>query len=157
MMENHSFDNYFGVLGRGAGLRLKNGTPTAANRDGTGSVVHAFEMPSACQLNGSPSQSWNASHISFHHGRNDGFVIASGPVAMGYFTGADIPFYYGLARTFPLADRWFASTLCQTYPNRRFLMAGTAAGIVSTSGQALTAPPPPNGNIFDRLDTYGVS
>ena len=76
---------------------------------------------------------------------------------MGYWTGDDIPFYYALANTFPLADRWFSPCLAQTYPNRRFLMAGTAAGIVSTSTAALTAPPPPNGNIFERLDAHGIS
>ena len=30
-------------------------------------------------------------------------------------------------------------------------------GIVSSTGAALTAPPPPKGNIFDRLSTYGIS
>ena len=75
---------------------------------------------------------------------------------MGYWTGDDLPFYYALARTFPLADRWFGSVLAQTYPNRRFLLAGTAAGIVSTTSQALTAPPPPNGNIIERLDAHGI-
>jgi phospholipase C len=157
MMENHSFDNYFGMLGRGDGFHLVHGVPTAANPDAQGNLVHAFHMPSACQLNAAPSQAWNASHISYDHGRNRGFVKASGPVAMGYFTDRELPFYYGLGRTFPLADRWFGSVLAQTYPNRRFLMAGTAAGIVSTTADALTAPPPPNGNIFDRLSTYGIS
>jgi phospholipase C len=76
---------------------------------------------------------------------------------MGYWTGDDIPFYYGLASTFPLADRWFASCLAQTYPNRRFLLAGTAAGIVTTSVASLVAPPPPNGNIMERLDANGIS
>src|SRR6059036_3689865 len=33
MMENHSFDNYFGMLGRGDGFRLVHGAPTAANPD----------------------------------------------------------------------------------------------------------------------------
>jgi len=157
MMENHSYDNYFGVLDRGDGFRMRDGRPRAANPDGNGNLVHAFHMPNACQLQGHPSQNWNASHISFDGGRNDGFVLASGPVAMGYWTGEDLPFYYGLARTFPLADRWFSSTLCQTYPNRRFLLAGTAAGIVSTSNQALLAPAPPNGNIMERLDAHGIS
>jgi phospholipase C len=36
-------------------------------------------------------------------------------------------------------------------------MAGTAAGIVSTSTAALTAPPPPNGTIFDRFHSHGIS
>jgi phospholipase C len=157
MMENHSFDSYFGGLDPRVGLPLRDGVPTASNPDGQGNLIHAFHMPSACQLDGHPGQDWNASHISYDNGRNDGFVIASGPVAMGYWTAEDIPFYYGLAQTFPLASRWFGSTLCQTYPNRRFLMAATAAGIVSTSTHALSAPPPPNGNIFDRLDAHGIS
>ena len=157
MMENHSFDNYFGMLDPDVGFPLKRGIPTAANPDGNGSLIHAFHMPSTCQLEGHPGQNWNASHLSYGDGRNDGFVLASGPVAMGYWAEPDLPFYYGLARTFPLASRWFGSTLCQTYPNRRFLMAGTAAGIISTSTAALNAPPPPNGNIFQRLDAYGIS
>ncbi len=76
---------------------------------------------------------------------------------MGYWDGTDLPFYYGLARTFPLCDRFFCSVLAQTYPNRRFLMAGTAAGIVSTTTAALFAPPPPNGTIFDRFAAHGIS
>src|SRR6476660_6787337 len=58
---------------------------------------------------------------------------------------------------FPLCDRYFCSALAQTYPNRRFLIAGTAAGIVSTSGAALNAPAPPNGTILDRLHAHDIS
>jgi phospholipase C len=47
--------------------------------------------------------------------------------------------------------------MAQTYPNRRFLIAGTAAGIVSTSTESLSAPPPPNGTIFDRFDAHGIT
>jgi phospholipase C len=159
MQENHSFDNYIGMLGRGDGFKLtRKRVATASNPDADGSVVHAFHMPTTCQLRARPSQAWDASHISFNGGKNDGFVRASGPVAMGYWTAADLPFYYGLARTFPLADRWFASCMAQTYPNRRFLMAGTAAGITRTDSAAVVqAPPPPNGTIFDRLNAHGIS
>ncbi len=158
MMENHSYDNYLGMLRRGDGFRLgHDGRPRVALPDGTGDVVHAFHMPSTCQLDRVPSQAWNASHISLGDGDNDGFVRACGPVAMGYWTADDIPFYYGLARQFPVCDRWFASCLAQTYPNRRFLFAATAAGIVSTTSDALVAPPPPNGTIFDRLDAHGIT
>jgi phospholipase C len=157
MMENHSFDSYFGMLDPSVGFELDGGVPTASNADVSGNVIRAFHMPSPCQSNSGPSQAWNPSHVSFAGGKNDGFVLGSGPVAMGYWTGDDIPFYYGLARTFPLASRWFSSTLCQTYPNRRFLMAGTAAGIISTDAAALTAPAPPNGNIFERLDAHKIT
>ncbi|MBV8295372.1 MAG: hypothetical protein JO085_00930, partial [Acidimicrobiia bacterium] len=121
MMENHSFDNYLGMLGRGDGFTLDAaGMPLATNPDGHGNLVHAFHMPTPCQLKAKPSQAWNASHVQLGSGDNQGFVISdSGPVAMGYWTGTDIPFYYGLARTFPVADRYFASCLAQTFPNRR--------------------------------------
>ena len=158
MMENHSFDAYLGMLGRGDGFTLdRSHHPVHSNPDSSGNLVHAFPMPNACQSDHGPSQTWNASHRSLNGGRNDGFVRASGPVAMGYWTGATLPFYYSLARTFPLCDRWFASCPAQTYPNRRFLLAGTAYGLISTSATGILAPSPPNGTIFDQLNAHGIS
>jgi phospholipase C len=159
MMENHSYDNYFGMLERGDGFRLdRHGRPKHACPDGAGNRIRAFRMPSTCQLDREPSQAWNASHVSLgRRRRNDGFVLASGPVAMGYWTEDDLPFYYGLARTFPVCDRWFASCLAQTYPNRKFLMCGTAVGQVSTDLSQVGKAPPPNGTIFERLNAYGIS
>jgi phospholipase C len=157
MQENHSFDNYFGMLGRGDGFKLDAaGKPVDANPY-NGKLLRAFHMPSACQLHAHPGQDWFSSHTSWNHGRNDGFVKASGPVAMGYWDETDLPFYYGFARTFPVCDRWFCSVLAQTYPNRRFLLAGTASGIVTTTDQALNLSPPPNGTIFDRLHAHGIT
>ena len=74
---------------------------------------------------------------------------------MGYWTAEVLPFAYSLARTFTVANRWFCSAPCQTYPNRRFLMAGTAYGNIATDNESLEDPPPPNGTIFDRLHAYG--
>jgi len=157
MMENHSFDDHYGMLGRGDGLKLDtSGQPVDANPY-NGKLLKSFHMPSTCQLNGKPGQDWFSSHISYNGGRNDGFVKASGPVAMGYWNETDIPFYYALGKQFVLCDRYFCSTLAQTYPNRRFLIAGTAAGIVSTQVKALTISPPPNGTIFDRLHAHGIT
>jgi phospholipase C len=76
---------------------------------------------------------------------------------MGFWNQDDLPFYYGLARTFPLCDRWFASCLAQTYPNRKFLMCGTAVGQVSTDLSQVGKAPPPNGTIFERLNDHGIS
>jgi phospholipase C len=158
MMENHSFDGRFGMLGRGDGFKLDAaGKPLDANPMPDGRLLRAFHMPSTCQLNSMPGQNWVASHTSFDNGRNDGFVRASGPVAMGYWAETDIPFYYGMARTFPLCDRYFCSTLAQTYPNRRFLIAGTASGVVSTSTSNLAKFAPANGTILDRLHAHGIS
>ena len=142
MMENHSFDDHFGMLGRGDGFKLdSNGRPLDANPMKDGRLLRAFHMPSTCQLDGAPGQNWIASHTSFNNGRNDGFVRASGPVAMGYWDKTDIPFYHGLAYDLSGVDRYFCSVLAQTYPNRRFLIAGTASGVVSTTTDNLDEVP----------------
>ena len=75
---------------------------------------------------------------------------------MGYWSEHDLPFYYGLARTFPLADHWFSSCLGPTFPNRRFLIAGTAHGLIDDSPYDLLDYPPA-GTIFDLLTRYGIS
>jgi len=75
---------------------------------------------------------------------------------MGYWSESDLPFYYGLARTFPLADHWFSSCLGPTFPNRRFLIAGTAHGLIDDSPYDLLDYPPA-GTIFDLLTEHGIS
>ncbi len=156
MMENHSFDNILGALGRGDVLaRTSAGVPDATNPDGQGHLIRSFHMPTPCQLDGKPSQDWNASHTQYANGTNQGFVVSSsGPVAMGYFTPADLPFTNSLASTYPIGDRYFCSVLAQTYPNRRYLMAATSLGQV---GDTYTTALPPNGTIFDSLDRHGIS
>jgi len=53
MMENHSFDNILGLIGRGDGFTIgPDGHPTATNPDGNGNLIHAFHMPTECQTNG---------------------------------------------------------------------------------------------------------
>ena len=173
MLENHSFDNFFGMLGRGDGFTLgPGGLPTATNPYGDGRIQHAFHMPTTCQLPSRPSQEWTASHVAYDRGRNDGFVRAPisygstqtvGGVAMGYWTGDDLPFTYALADQFPIGDRWFSSLLGQTDPNRRYLIAGTSAGMIDDIGTgAGNAVPdaglavPAAGTIFNLLDLFGI-
>lgn len=156
MLENHSYDNILGTLRRGDGLpRGADGAPDATNPDGKGALVRSFHMPTPCQLHGKPSQTWNASHAQYDGGRLEGFVeSASGPVAMGYWTGADLPFAHSLASTFPIADRYFCSALAQTFPNRRYLISGTSFGLVA---DVLPHGLPPRGTIFDLLGAHDIS
>jgi phospholipase C len=160
MMENHSFDNILGmapyrVPGRAAldGLTLRGGRLVNSNPGPRGRVrvQHAI---TPCQLHAVPSQAWNASHTSYDGGRNDGFVRASGPSAMWFWDERDLPFTYSLARHFPIGQRYFCSVLAQTYPNRRFLFAGTASGTIDDK-HGLTNRPA-NGTIFDRLDAHDI-
>jgi phospholipase C len=119
--------------------------------------VRSFQIPTTAQ---SPTvtQTWNATHEQIDGGRMDGFIRSvDSEEPMGYWTEDVLPFAYSLGRTFTLANRWFCSAPCQTYPNRRFLMAGTAYGDIATNDESLQDPPPPNGTIFDRLQSYGIS
>jgi phospholipase C len=163
MMENHSFDNLLGALGHSGqpkahGLKIdsrgiaKNWNPNAA-----GERVHSFPIPTTAQAP-SVTQTWNATHTQIAGGAMDGFVRSvENDEPMGYWTEEVLPFAYSFARTFTIANRWFCSAPCQTYPNRRFLMAGTAYGDIATDTESLQDAPPPNGTIFDRLHAYGIS
>jgi len=165
MMENHSYDNYFGMLaGRGDGLALgPDGQPEASNR-GRDGAIRLSHFKGTRQMVGLPTQSWNASHIQWNEGACDGFVRsieqtvpgADASVAMRYWTEDDLPFYYDLARTFPTATRWFSSCLGPTFPNRRFLIAGTANGLIDDLPFNM-ADYPKAGTIFDLLTAHDKS
>jgi phospholipase C len=64
----------------------------------------------------------------------------NGPLCMGYYTRADLQFYYALADAFTLCDNYYCSMIGPTDPNRLYSMsatldpAGTSGGpILSTS------------------------
>jgi phospholipase C len=159
MMENHSFDDHLGMLGRGDGLTLgSGGRPVNYNPNPTGGYVRSFHNPNTYGYQGvGVSQSWNASHISWDSGTNMGFVKACNPSSMGYWDKGDLPFYYSMASLFPIGDRYFCSVMGQTYPNRRFLIAATALGNVSTDASGISRTDAPNGTIMDRLDAHGIT
>ena len=161
MQENHSFDQYFGMLPV-SGQPLadgftfdKDGAPTNSNPVGGGKVQTVFHRTSLCPGD-SAGQSWNNTHAEIDGGRMDGFAQLDRN-AMSYYTQDDLPFYYSLATQYTLANRWFASAPAQTYPNRRFLYAGTAYGNLTTSVPSLLDDPPPHGTIQDQMSAHGVS
>jgi phospholipase C len=162
MMENHSFDNLLGrvrfeINGRWGvdGLVFRRGRSANFNRDQYGGRHFSSRAASPCQQQHVPSNSWNASHQSFDGGLNDGFVRASGPVAMWYWDRHTLPFTYSLARHFPIGQRYFSSVLGATYPNRRCFFSGTASGTIATDASTFSIPAA-NGTIFDRLDAHKI-
>ena len=157
-------------------------TCTNSNLDAGSTSVAAFHDPRLC-VSPDLDHTWTGTHheVNFTDpnsaltGLMDGFVrqndvteqpdngeTAMDDDTMGFYTQDDLPYYYGLARTFALDDRYFASTLSQTVPNRMYEFAGTSFGhLVTTTGESI--PPdtggyqPINGTIFDLLDKNGVS
>jgi len=166
MMENHSYDNYFGMLtDHGDGFSLgPDGKPVGSNADSSGKRVPLTHSAKTTQHAHVPTQTWHASHIQWNNGAADGFVRGieqtmpdeDATAAMLYWTESELPFYYGLARTFPLATRWFGSCLGPTFPNRRFLIAGTAHGLIDDLPFDMIDYPE-NGTILDHLTAHGIS
>ena len=205
MQENHSFDNYFGVLAyvpgtpyhsaRGSGVRracdpgdhtcvdglscrvTDTGSIKCRNRNpGTKGTVRSFHDPRYC-TGPDLDHSWIGSHQEgnfanpndmLRSSRNKGFVKVNAQTeqpdqatahdTMGFYTDTDLPFYYGLAATFAISDRYFASVIGQTLPNRMYFLAGTSFGHLTTN--ELITPggyKPITGTIFDRLNAAGVS
>jgi phospholipase C len=164
MMENHTYDSLLGMLPNGGGFTLgTNGQPTNSNPWPKNSVIappskkavlSSFPMPTPCQVDAHPYNTWEAGHTSYAGGKMDGFVKSqSGPVSMGYYDSSLMPFVNSLASTFPVCTRFFSSVMAQTYPNRRYLMAGTSNGLISDT---LKSDVPANGTIFEVLNDNDI-
>ena len=149
--------------------------------DDDGRRVFAFHDTRRC-VRPDLDHSWVGTHreVNFHHPNDtlhhapmNGFVLvndeteqqdngtesATDDQTMGFHTQDEIPFYYQLASDFAMSDRYFASVLGPTFPNRAYLMAATSFGHVTTND---TIPPPGGykpitGTIFDLLDANHVS
>jgi phospholipase C len=162
MMQGHSYDNYLGALGRGDGLVLLGGEIQSkeANYRLDGATVPVHSLDKTPQLKDVfLADSLKSAHVQWNDGKGDGFVRSlqaaypwqsAADVPMGYWTKATLPFYHSLAMTFPLADRWFSSFLGPVMPNRRFLISGTAHGLVDDS-PSISIGYPKSGTIFDLL------
>lgn len=155
MMENRSFDHYFGAL---PGVRgFADQTPAAL--PGTGRSVFAQPMPAhpdgfvlpfhldstrtSAQAIRSLNHSWEAEHGYWSSGDMDAFLTyqarhsvlsllgrpgttpARREYAMGYFSADDLPFHYALANNFTICDNYFCSVMGSTWPNRLMWMSGS--------------------------------
>jgi len=135
MQENRSYDSYYGHL-HDEGQPASSVEPTTGNPDpvNAGQTITPFKTTEQCTV-ADLAHSWTATHQEWDNGKMDGFTAANvdpddpnGSRAMGYFDKQTLPFYYGLANTFAIADRYFASVLGPTFPNRFYLLTGTSFG-----------------------------
>jgi phospholipase C len=156
--ENRSFDHYFGYaqLVQTAGF----GPPAGYSQpDAAGNPHHPFEFTSLKTPD--PPHSWSAVHEQWDGGAMDGFFkssaarIGNGDAAIGYYTAAELPFYYGLFDDSALVANYFCSLLGPTWPNRFYFAAGTSGGITTNGvwGYGIFDYP----IILDLLDEAGVT
>jgi phospholipase C len=136
MLENRSFDHLLGGLRLDArypgAARIEGLTGREANLNGAGLPVAVSRMPGDGRGRLIPAHDWARARQTFNEGRNDGFVrVNGGPYeseVMTYLGRDQVPFFHELASRFTVFDRWFASYMGQTWPNRFYLHATTSGG-----------------------------
>lgn len=169
MQENRSFDHYYGSL-RGVrgfsdprALRLPGGKSVFQQpvRPGAKETVAPFHFDStttSAQVIGSLDHSWKGSQNKWRNW--DVWVPEKSPLTMGYFTRADIPFYYALADAFTICDAYHCSIFGPTNPNRLFLWTGTSGlsvGQMSETPAVANPPDEPNESADVRNDAPGFA
>jgi phospholipase C len=150
VQENRSFDHYYGF----APFVGKYGLPSGYTQpDGQGGHVKPHHLTSLTTSD--IGHSWTETQREHNAGAMDGFFITDGANALGFYTAADLPFYYGLFETSTLCVNYFCSVLGPTYPNRFYLAAATSGGITNNSvfGYGVFDYP----IILDLLEAAGVS
>jgi len=155
MMENRSFDHYFGHLS----MPKSRGGEGRKDVDGlTGDEIQYLTRPGSDGREafkpflatnsklGDIDHSWDACHRQFNGGKMDGFIqahfedmasqdpscgrhCANLADPMAYYGRSDTPILHELFDNYALCDRWFSSVMGPTWPNRFFLHAGTSTGI----------------------------
>jgi phospholipase C len=139
IQENRSFDHYFGSY---KGVRGFSDQSLAFQQpDPPNTANPPLEKLLPFHLDSSKTNAacthdithdWVPQHQSWNNGAMDGFVTSRLPInsndavlAMGYYTRADIPYYYGLADAFTICDHYFCSVMGPTDPNRLYTMAAS--------------------------------
>jgi phospholipase C len=158
MMENRSFDHYFGWLS-GAADAVQEQTYT----DPSGRQVstrHFSTLGSGgMEYKGcghpDPGHGWDSGRAQLQGG-----FLAEGSgndeFALTYFDRGDLGFIHAAARHYTLYDRFFCSLLASTWPNRYYKWSATSGGRKDNSPPVDTL-----GNqwetIFDRAIGHGLS
>ena len=156
MMENRSFDHYFGSLKVVEGAEINGLTGSESNLDLDLSPVTVFPMDELEPAD--PPHEWDPCHTSFNLGENSGFVFENqkkhpnfGAQVMGYYVREQLPVLYGLADNFTLCQRWYASVMGPTWPNRYYMHA------CSSGGGKTNFPKPFLQTLWHRCDEAGIT
>jgi phospholipase C len=154
VQENRSFDHYFQdfIPAPGTTVDVAGKGYAAINLENKHEPITPFGMLHPCPAD--PPHDYESVLLSWRGGKMDGFALAAGREAIGYFRQDVLVYYHALARAFSLSDRHFADFLGPTWPNRLFMLSGTSFGHINN-----TAPPASDIGIslFHELDEHGIT
>jgi phospholipase C len=141
MQENRSFDHCFGTLKGVRGfndpraIKLPDNNKVWLQTNTKGETYAPFRLnikdTKATWMSSLP-HSWANQVDARNNGKYDKWLDVKKPgkpyedipMALGYYTREDIPFYYALADAFTVCDQHFCSSLTGTTPNRLFFWTG---------------------------------
>lgn len=139
IQENRSFDHYFGAYKGVKGFNEQSAAfqqpypgNTSASPAGVLLPFHLDITKTNAACTHDISHDWIPQHQSWNNGANDGFVTSRIPInatdavmTMGYYTRADLPYYYAVADAFTLCDNYFCPVMGPSDPNRLYTMAAS--------------------------------
>ena len=150
MMENRSFDHFLGWTpnadGQQAGLTYTD----------SAGVAHTT-YPLAPDYQGcghpDPDHSFSGGRVEWDNGACDGWLRAGNndPYAIGYYTQADLAFLGQAVPRWTTFDRYFASIMAETFPNRIYQHAAQTDRLTNT--YAISTLP----TIWDRLQAHELT
>ncbi len=175
MMENRSFDHYYGTYPGVRGFddhpaghlgAFSQAFPDNTSRPPVGRLL-PFHLDTVdtdiadCTFD--LTHNWLPQHECRNGGAMDSFVKVhtssswegpqQGPLTMSYYTRADLPFYYALADAFTICDGYHCSVMGPTHPNRLMQMTGTVDPAGKAGGPVLVTNGSPDAIFSVHWDT----
>ncbi|MGE0550074.1 MAG: alkaline phosphatase family protein [Kofleriaceae bacterium] len=160
MMENRSYDHYFGARSMLEGLPGNGLTAAMSNPNLMGQAIPPYEPERMDVCVRDPNHGWDASHAQFNAGANDGFVRSheqdygeGSYEPMQYLTRTHLPVSWALADAYTICDRWHASVMGPTWPNRFYWHTGTSGGLMANQLPGGRLPWP---SLYHRLQDKAI-
>lgn len=134
MMENRSFDHYFGTLRGVRGFADHHpiplsGRPVWQQSDGAKEILpfHLDSQSTSALKVASTPHNFADTQAALGQGRLDRWPQFKTPLSMGHYQRVDIPFQFALAEAFTICDAYHCSVTTGTDPNRIVFWSGSNA------------------------------
>jgi phospholipase C len=138
MLENRSFDEYFGTYPGADGIPMQNGVPTVSSHDPvTKQFLKPYHDTSVVNVGGAHGYPYALSDIngglmngfvaSARHAPQPGTQAGQLPDVMGYHSDQEIPNYWSYAEHFVLQDHMFEPVLSWSQPSHEYLVSQWSA------------------------------
>lgn len=151
MMENRSFDHFYGWM---AGANGQQAGSSYKDSGGVSHPTHALAPDyQGCGFD-DPGHSYTQGRVQYDNGACDGFLLngsGNDVYAIGYYLQNDLPFLGAAGPAFTVLDNYFCGIMAETYPNRFYMHAAQTDRLTNTT---VTSSLP---TIWDRLAERGLS